>query len=281
MYKIKDISNLTGVKTATIRIWEKRYNLIEPKRTDTNIRYYDDKDLIKLLNVLTLIQNSWKISKIAELSDENLKKELENLSKDIKTSTLVNNLIKALTTIDEALFKETLDNAVEKQGMKRCYLEVIIPFFQKVGVMWLAGSISPIQEHFVSNIVRQKLIVAIDQLPSPDKDKPIDVILYCRENELHELSLLFYNYCLIKKKLKTLYLGQNVPTDDLINISSLIQPKYGLVTSVVNSSDTDKIEQYFAKINKKTNCTIHVGGSALPEKLISKLSFVKAIEKLI
>lgn len=281
MYKIKDISNLTGVKTATIRIWEKRYNLIEPKRTDTNIRYYNDEDLVKLLNVTSLIQNNWKISKIAKLSNEQLKSEVENLSKNIKNSSFLTLLVKSLTTIDEALFNETINMAVKKEGMKKSYLELIIPFFQKVGIMWQAGSISPIQEHFVSNLVRQKLIVAIDQLPTPDKNKPIDIILYCRENEFHELSLLFYNYCLIKNKLKTLYLGQNVPTNDLIKITSLIQPDFGLVTSVINSSDKDRLERYFSNINKKTNCAIYVGGSALPKNLISKLSFVKQVEELI
>jgi len=195
-YRIKDIETLTGIKAHTIRMWEKRYGILQPDRTDTKIRTYSDEDVTRILNVSILNNNGWKISKIAALDDFTLRREVLAASRQPnEDSALVNLLIQSLIYMDEDLFHRVIDNAVEKENFKTVYINYIIPFLKKIGVMWHVGSINPAQEHFISNLIRQKLIVAIDKLPTP-VNTSIDYLLFCREQEWHEIGLLFYHYCL-------------------------------------------------------------------------------------
>ena len=277
MYRIKDIANLTGLKPATIRMWEKRYKLVSPMRTETNIRLYSEKDLLKLLNITLLLQHKFKISKLSVMTDEEISKKINEVSHDNSIPNTVKQLLKSLTTLDEKLFDAEMSKSITAYGLKKVYLEVLMPFFEKIGVMWQAGSISSIQEHFVSNLVRQTIIVEISKLPKPSNERPIDFILFCREGEMHELSLLFYNYCLLKQNYKTLYLGQNVPKNDLIGIANLVLPKQGLVTSIINSSDQDRLENYLVDLYQKTSAKIFIGGQAITNQLLAH-SFLKKVE---
>jgi len=235
-YSIKDLSQLSGIKAHTIRIWEKRYDLISPKRTDTNIRYYSDQDLRKILNVSFLNNNGLKISKIANLSATELTKRVSDISvtsDQLLVERSIDELIFAMIALDEARFATNINQFTEKMGFENAMVQVIYPFLMKIGVLWQTGNINPAQEHFVSSLIRQKLISAIDKLPiNDDSDRPL-ALLFLQENELHELGLLFSHYIVRKSGYRTVYLGQHMPYTDVLSVKAVHSPDL-LITYILN-----------------------------------------------
>lgn len=280
-YKIKDIETLTDIKAHTIRIWEKRYNILDPERTDTKIRTYSEADLVKILNVSILNNNGWKISKIAKMSDDELAEKILEITDNAKNnSAAVSLLIKSLTEMDEPLFHRVIDKHAEKEGFKQTFLNYVWPFLDRIGVMWLAGAINPAQEHLISNLLRQKIIVAISQLPVNSSDQT-DFILYCRSNEWHELSLLFYHFCIQEQGFKVSYLGQNVPMDALVEAVKILQPTKGVVTSLIAALNDQDITSYFVELSDKINVPIYVGGAQSSKIDRTRLNSLHTIDQIL
>ncbi len=221
-YSIKDMELLSNVKAYTIRIWEQRYNLLTPERTDTNIRYYSDAQLKKLLNVCTLIGKGIKISQIGKLSNEEIAQEIDELINDQKQSDaqiegMINQALIAVAAYDEAGFEGVFARSIKGLGLIDSYLKVIYPLLVRTGLMWSKDDIIPAQEHFLSNLIRKKLFSAIDKLPLPGQSDQTWV-LFLHEQEKHEIGLLFANYLLRYYKKKVVYLGQEVPAANLFDI---------------------------------------------------------------
>ncbi len=215
-YSIKDLEHLSGIKAHTLRIWEQRYSLINPKRTDTNIRYYDQDDLKLVLNVSLLKENGYKISKIANMSREEMSEAVLMVTeKTTSHADQIYALTLSMIDLDEQRFEKIISSNTLKHGFERTMLNIIYPFLSKIGIMWMTDSINPAQEHFISHLIRQKLVVAIDgQYPSVDVNAK-KYMMFLPENELHELSLLFANFLVRARDSKSIYLGQNMPTHDL------------------------------------------------------------------
>ena len=234
-YSIKDLETLTGIRAATLRMWEKRYKIITPLRTDTNIRYYGNQHLKQLLNINVLNRNGIKISHIANLTTAEISSKVKDLS-FIQNSNddLFDGLMRCMIDLDEAVFYRTFYKAVARLGFEGTMNDIIFPFFDRVGIMWQIGSINPAQEHFISNMVRQKIIVAIDSISHQKPEKPKKVLLFLPENELHELGLLFFNYLLKNKGYQTVYLGQALPLKDLSKVMEISNPDV-LVCCVYNA----------------------------------------------
>lgn len=248
-YSIKDLEKLSGIKAHTIRIWEKRYALISPRRTDTNIRYYDDNDLRKIINVSLLNNHGIKISRIASLSDTEINLKITELSATQGEMSLhVDQLVVAMVELDEEKFEKVLAALILRYGFERTIVEIVYPFLDKVGVLWQTENISPAQEHFISNLIRQKIIVAIDGLPLPAKDAT-RVMLFLPENELHEIGLLFIHYLVRKSGCRTFYLGQSVPYADIKSVYGVHHPDV-LITAFISSISKDAIDTYIGKLSK-------------------------------
>ncbi|MEI9920314.1 MAG: MerR family transcriptional regulator [Bacteroidota bacterium] len=248
-YSIKELERLSGIKAHTIRIWEKRYKLIEPHRTPTNIRYYSDDDLKKIINVSLLNNHGVKISHIADLSSEQLiSKVLEFAQKKTDDDVFINQMIVCMIDLDEEMFEELLGRLQEALGIERTITEVIYPFLDRIGVLWQTGNITPAQEHFVSNLVRQKLIVAIDSLPLAEKSAK-RAVLFLPEYELHEISLLFCHFILKKEGLRVIYLGQMVPYNDLRAIGDSHRP-HMFVTSIISERPPKELQNFFNTLSQ-------------------------------
>ncbi|TVR73961.1 MAG: MerR family transcriptional regulator [Marinilabiliales bacterium] len=230
-YSIKDLEELSGIKAHTIRIWEKRYGIVVPARTDTNIRLYSDNDLKKLLNISILNRYGLKISHLARMDEEELKDKVIHISREsTDTGLQIENLIISMLELDEWKFDKILNDTIIKLGFEDTLVRLMHPFFEKIGLLWQTGSINPAQEHFVSNLLRQKLIVAIDGQAPVQRDNPVNFILFLHESEFHELGLLFYSYLLKKNGIKVIYLGQAVPFDDLEKITKIQKAEYFLTS---------------------------------------------------
>ena len=235
-YSIKDLEQLTGIKAHTLRIWEKRYKIVEPRRTPTNIRFYTDEDLRKLLNISILNRQGFKISNIANLENEALNKTIISINtKSLDNESHIEGMMLAMLELDEQKFDKLLNSLILNLGFEDTMTKVLSPFFEKIGILWQIGTINPAQEHFISNLIRQKMIVAIDGLIKPANiPNQKTFILYLHETELHELTLLFYSYLIQRKGHKVIYLGQMVPIDDLSLIADIQNPD--VIVSVFTST---------------------------------------------
>lgn len=243
-YSIKDLERFSGIKAHTIRIWEKRYGIINPKRTDTNIRLYDDEDLKKILNIAILKENGYKISEIAAFTNKQLSEQVLSFSSNAKHyNTQVNNLILSMIELDDRKFDKIITSSTVKIGFEDTILYVIYPFLEKTGVLWQIGSINAAQEHFVTNLLRQKLLVAIDGQMSGGNPEAKRFMLFLPESEYHEIGLLFYAYLVKKHGHKTIYLGQSVPFEDVIEVAKLKKP-HAIVTSVTAAYDEKTMDAF-------------------------------------
>jgi DNA-binding transcriptional MerR regulator len=233
-YSIKELEQLSGIKAHTIRIWEKRHKIIVPSRTSTNIRFYSDEDLKKIINVSLLNNHGIKISKIADMSLDDVNRTVLQISEQHQETTIhIDQLVVAMIDLEEEAFERILNNLILRYGFEKTITEIVYPFLEKIGVLWQTQNITPAHEHFISNLIRQKLIVAIDGLPIPPKTSK-KILLFLPEDELHELSLLFYHYLTRKAGYRSYYLGQCVPHKDLKSIVDKHVPEV-LVTCITSS----------------------------------------------
>ncbi len=249
-FTIKHLELSTGIKAHTIRIWEQRYQLFSPDRQGNNVRVYSNEDLQKILNISLLYKAGLKISKIAKLSNSQLQEKVKGLAltqPDGQTPGIQEQLIIAMINMDEPAFEKIISSQIIKFGFEKTITEVLFPFLNKTGLMWQIDMINPSQEHFASNIIRQKLIVAIDGQAALMNPKEKKYIFFLPENELHEFSLLFYNYIARSKGKNTIYLGQTVPIDGLEAIIKNINPNY-LVTIITQPLEIE-INHYLQNIS--------------------------------
>ena len=245
-YSIKELEQLSGIKAHTIRIWEKRHKIIEPSRTATKIRYYSDHDLKKIINVSLLNTYGIKISKIADMSLADMNKKVLEISELQNDKTIhIDQMVIAMIDMEEELFEKILNQLILRFGFERTITEIIYPFLEKIGILWQTQNITPAHEHFISNLIRQKIIVAIDGLPIPPKTSK-KILIFLPEGELHELGLLFYHFLIRKSGYRTYYLGQNVPHDDLISVYKVHQPDFVLTS--ITSNPSESIEKYLERL---------------------------------
>lgn len=261
-YSIKELEHLSGIKAHTIRIWEQRYNILSPKRTDTNIRYYDDNDLKTLLNVSFLNGKGVKISKIAQMECTQISQKVHEMCESTtQFSQNINILVSAMVDMDEDLFDKTISTATLQLGLRDTMIDVIYPFLNKIGILWQTGNISPAHEHFVSNLIRQKLIVAIDGQVVRKQEGGNKYLLYLPEGELHELALLFMNYLIRTNHLYVIYLGQDLPFQDLELTYEQCKPAY-ICTVLTSAPERHLVQDYLNKIAERfSDCTIYVYGA--------------------
>ena len=247
-YSIRDLAHLSGIKAHTIRIWEQRYNIITPKRTDTNIRIYNDEDLKLVLNIALLKEHEYKISEIAKFSPDQLSKEVMNIAeKQNSYPEQIHALTIAMIDLSETEFEKIMATNTVKFGFENMIIHIIYPFLSRIGVLWVTGSIGPAQEHFISNLIRQKLIVAIDGLaaqPTVDSKK---FVLFLPEGELHELSLLFANYVLKSRHNKVIYLGQTLPFEELVYVCESQKPDY-ILAAITSTPGQNETQEYVNRL---------------------------------
>lgn len=248
-YSIKDLEQLSGIKAHTLRIWEQRYRFIIPKRTETNIRFYDDHDLKLVLNIALLKENGYKISKIAVMNPGEIRSEvLKFTEKNLRYPEQIHALTLAMIDLDEDRFEKVMATNILKLGFENTMINIICPFLSKIGVLWQTNSINPAQEHFISNLIRQKLIVAIDGQFVSNTEKVHKYLLYLPEGELHELTLLFMHYIIKARKNKVVYFGQNLPFEDLQPIYDIHNPNF-ILTVITTSPPANKIQPYVDRLS--------------------------------
>ncbi len=250
LFSIKDLENLSGIKAHTIRIWEKRYGLLEPDRTDSNIRYYDLENLKKLLNISILNSQGHKISRIASYSNEELEAKVrEHTSGHHDHEHFVNSLKVAMLNYDRNLFEHTYNSLVAESSFRDVFVNVLVPFLQNIGFQWQSNSINPAHEHFITNLVKQKLLINIERVQQVLPKDPEEVfVLYLPLNEIHEFGLLYIHYELLLKGKYSIFLGPSVPTENLKSLQKIFK-KVRFISYFTVKPDPDEVLNYLEDFN--------------------------------
>ncbi len=286
-FSISQLQQLSGIKAHTIRIWEQRYNALIPNRSEGNTRSYDNDQLKRLLNIVSLLEEGYKISNIGGMSDEEIHQliaqKLKTKIKDNdKNESLVSQLIMSAMSYDEPQFETIYNQCVSLYGLKKTYIDFLYPFLKRMGLLWGIDSISPAQEHFSSNLIRKKIFSSINALPEP-QNKSKKWLLFLPENEFHEIPLLFANYLLRLDDQRVIYLGASVPTESLANTKDEIKPTDILFFFIqhINPEDANNYMETLRKTFPRTN--IHVSGNEhlLEEVLLPKqINWIKSPTEL-
>ena len=229
-YSIKDLEKYSGIKAHTIRIWEQRYQLLVPKRTSTNIRYYDEEQLKYLLNVTLLLDNGFKISQVCKFSPQEFQEQLKKViskdkisKRDQQVNSAINEFVISMLDLDERRFEKILSSALLQRTFEDILKDVIYPFLKRIGVMWRTGEVSTAQEHFIYQLIRQKIIVAIDGIIMPSKEAQ-KYLLFLPKSEFHDLLILLFTYILKNRGKQCIYLGADIPFKDLKQVTEITKP---------------------------------------------------------
>jgi DNA-binding transcriptional MerR regulator len=252
VFSIKDLENLSGIKAHTIRIWEKRYNILEPMRTDTNIRFYDLPSLQKLLNITLLHDYGYKISKISQYPPETIPALVREIvtSKTAKSHAL-SEFKMAMMHFDQELFFRTYNWLMAEKSFQEIFHEVLIPLMQELGMLWQTDTISPAHEHFIFFLIKQKLLIQTEQLQvlKPTKTDKI-FVLSLPINEIHELGLMYLNYEILSKGYKTIYLGESMPIENLKDLKKHFD-SIVFVSYLTVQPDKDSVNEYVSKMKQE------------------------------
>jgi len=288
VFSIKDLENLSGVKAHTIRIWEKRYNLFEPQRTDTNIRVYGNDELQKILNIAFLNKNGLKVSKIAEISDEEMSERIREFLKVENTfEESYNNFKLAMLNFDVNLFNNTYDSLLKKQPFRTIFIEVFVRLLNEIGVLWHTNTIKPVHEHFISSLVSQKILLNIEKLDiAPNQEKTF--VLFLPVNESHQIGLMYLNYELNSMGYKTIYLGPNLPIANLNDLQKIF-PNLDYVSYFTVEPTIENTQAYLEEMQRivlsSRNEKFHVLGRQIENnadlKAVKNISFYKGIEDFV
>ena len=252
-YTIKDLEKISGIKAHTIRIWEQRYNFLQPQRTETNIRSYSADELKVILNVSLLNKYGFKISHIDKMSSEQMEEKIMALSQlDAQKERVVNALIKEMVSLNMVAFERQLDLYIGQKGIEKTINEIIFPYLERVGILWVTNHINPAQEHLATNIVRQKIILGIERL-TPLLTYTKRIVLFLPEGEYHELGLLYVHFLLKQKGIYVDYLGANVPMVDLKYLTEFkkVDYLYCHITMPARNFKLDKFFTSLANINQE------------------------------
>ncbi|HRG89392.1 MAG TPA: MerR family transcriptional regulator [Chitinophagales bacterium] len=264
-YSIKEVEVLTGIKAHTLRIWEQRYNLLKPKRTDTNIRYYSDEQLRLLLNISTLNRNGLKISKIVNLNEQERNRYVLDIYQMANADNLLDSLIHCMLDFDEVLFEKILVQAIMKLGFENAINELVFPFMMRTGILWSTGAVKVAQEHFITNLIRRKILVAIDAQQLKPDSKTKKFVLFLPEGETHELLLLYTEYILRKNNHHVAYLGADLPVAELPYLYGIYKPDYLVTFLTAPLKDTTPAKFLKSLGTSFPNSKVLIGGAQLED----------------
>jgi len=278
-FTIKDLENLSGIKAHTIRIWEQRYSFLKPQRSNTNIRYYCNDELKTVLNIALLNKYGFKISHIDKMSHKELEEKIISLSQvEAHQERMINEMLHHMIDLNMQEFEEVIDRYIMQKGIDKAITYLVFPFLEKIGILWMTNHIQVAQEHLVSNVIRQKLIMGIESA-IPHFALAKTVMLFLPEGEHHELGLLYLYYHLKTRGVRILYLGANVPLKDLEYVAGFKKPDY-LFTHLTCIPGRFNFEKFLTQVSERIPIPTIISGQMVQsyhKKLPSGITFKHSI----
>lgn len=283
-FSIKDLEHLSGVKAHTIRIWEKRYNILTPNRTDTNIRTYDINNLQKILNVTFLNEHGYKISRIAKLKEDEITSMVKNVAASSSPQHRAINAFKvSMINFDEDLFNDTYNKLLETKNFRNIFHQIFLPLLNEIGLLWQTATINPVHEHFLVGLIKQKLYLNIALLERTQLYKDDSLyVLFLPENEIHDLGILFLNYELNYNSRRTIYLGPSMPIKDMKYILEIhSNPKFLSYLTVIPTEVSDFIAEFNKELCSDKLRELHLLGARIqsldPQRHPNNIKLYKSI----
>jgi len=292
VFSIKDLENLSGIKAHTIRIWEKRYNILEPMRTDTNIRLYNVHNLQKLLNITLLHEYGYKISKIATYPEEKIPQLVrEIISKKNSQNYAITSFKMAMMNFDQELFFTTFDWLISEKTFSEVFKDHFLPLLKELGLLWQSETISPANEHFISHLIKQKILIyteSLQILKPTQRDRVF--VLSLPLNEVHQIGLLYIQYEILLKGYKTIYLGESMPIENLQDLTKYFE-NITFVSFMTVQPDRSVINQYVKSMGNKLleknneiwlmgSMIEHIDQTVLPERIKLFYSMEETLERI-
>ena len=290
-FSIKNLENLSGIKAHTLRIWEKRYSLLTPERTDTNIRRYSLDSLRKLLNITLLYNHGFKISKIASLNSDEIPKLVRSIALKANSEQVSINAFKlAMINFDYELFDDNYEEISDNHGFEHIFMQIFMPLMKELGILWQTGAISPAHEHFITNLVKQKIHLQTESLQRNkfnNQEHPI-FVLFLPENEIHELGILYLNFLILSKGYRTIFLGQSLQTSSLETLYSY-DSKFIFVSYLTVEPNSEEImpflDRFFKQVLEKHESKLIIFGpqqvAINKENLPGKIELYRSVESFI
>ncbi|SHI31337.1 B12 binding domain-containing protein [Mesonia phycicola] len=285
-FSIKDLEMLSGIKAHTLRMWEKRYDVLKPNRTETNIRTYELDDLQRLLNISFLNENGYKISRISKLDTLEINELVKNISSTNKNEDrAIKSLTLSMYNFDQRLFFETYNSLLKTKTFREIFQEVFIPFLNKIGLLWQTNSIDPIHEHFISNLIKQKLLLNIEQLQQQNPSNTSkNFVLFLPEDEIHDLGILYIHFEILLHGYQAIYLGHSLPLENLNFVKNIYNNIHFVSYFTVKPDDVDDyLSKFQSHILDEIDCNYWVLGKKLTtatHKPSDKITFFNSIEEL-
>lgn len=284
-YSIKQFSEITGITKFVLRTWENRYNFLKPERTESNIRVYTDEMLVRALNINLLLRNKYKISKICKLNDSQISKEIEKIQKNESsnlTDQYINEIIISCINFNVAQFNNIYNKGIKKFGLKKFYKDVILITMQRIGILWLSNQVSPSQEHFLSEQIKQKISVSINEVFYKKQSRK-NWLLFLPENEFHEIGLLFAKFILVQNGHNVIYLGSNVPYESLNDVVKKQQIDAVLFFAVTLSSKNNLsyTANYLNNVFKNSEHYVISNNLSIDKDLINNLKIIDNIDSFV
>jgi DNA-binding transcriptional MerR regulator len=284
VFSIKDVENLSGIQAHTLRIWEQRYSFIKPQRTETNIRHYSEQELRTILNVALLNRFGFRISKIDKMSSKEIEGKIQELTiPEAQHQKLIQQMVEQMVSLQLGAFEDLLTKILKEFGLKEGMMKLVFPFLERVGGLWAVGQIYPAQEHFIANIIRQKLLAYTDALPD-NMDSQRSALLFLPEGEICELRILFAQYLLKTEGWHCMYLGANVPLDEVVLIAKEIEPElvFCCISAVQEGAwTTDLVEKVIAILPNAQIKLLGIGASATNSTLSNNAEILNSFEEVI
>lgn len=276
-FSIKDLEHLSGIKAHTIRIWEKRYNVLEPERTDTNIRTYDGENLQKLLNISFLNSHGYKISRISKMKEEEINSLVRRISASSSEENRAKNAFKlSMMNFDDRLFQMTYNKLMEKRSFREIFYDVFIPLLEEIGMLWQTDTIKPIHEHYIVELIKQKIYINIAKLKSNEENEDDDrlYVLFLPDNEIHDIGILYLNYELLNAGKKAMYVGPTLPLDNMEYLMKIhknpVFVSY-LTISPINTDIKEFIQDFQQKLCKEKPMDLMLFGQRTREINMNEL----------
>jgi DNA-binding transcriptional MerR regulator len=247
-FTIKDLENLSGIKTHTIRMWERRHQILVPMRTHSNIRYYDSSSLQRLLNVKLLNEHGYKLSTITKLDENSIAALIRQIvSEKSAKFHAISNFKLAMMNFDQPLFFSTYNSLLAEKSFREVFNEVFMPLMEELGFLWQTNTITPAHEHFVSYLLRQKILTNTERLQilEPTRNDKV-FVLFLPKNEIHDVGLLYANYEITLHGYRSIYLGESVPIESLRDFRSRFE-KVVYVSYLTVAPHEDELNDYLSQ----------------------------------
>ena len=278
-YSIDQFSSITGITKFVLRTWENRYAYLKANRSETNIRIYNDEMIVRALNTNYLLEAGYKISKISKISEIELIKIVDEIKVNQiegKENYYINQIIISTLEFSTSKFNKVFEEGVLDFGILDFYKKVILTTLDRIGILWLTNKIGPSQEHFLTENIKQKLIVASDIYLTQEYKKET-WLLFLPENEFHEIGLLFARFLLVKNGFNVIYLGSNIPYESLNQVHEKIKIDNTLMFSVSNSSkiNINSTIEYLESNFQSTNN--YIVSKEITTKMINKKSSINIL----